>query len=88
MNIDQPILKEDDVKVNISVPITSPYFIEYNDRGAQINNPLMVEGKNGEGYKEFDMSLVDQSTNLKIEQSLLKLSLKQDVIIELFNTLE
>lgn len=70
------------MKVNIAVPINSPYFIELNERGAQVNNPLLVDGR------EFDMNLVDTSVQVEIKQSLLKLSLKQDVIIELFNTLE
>ena len=38
--------------------------------------------------KVFDMDMVDTSVNVEIQQSLLKLHLKQDVIIELFKCLE
>ena len=79
----KPILKEDEIEVIIVMPNDSPYFEEKNERGAHIKLPTkFVDGK------VFDMEMVDTSTKVEIEQSLLKLHLKQDVIIELFKCLE
>lgn len=79
-----PILKEDNVDVDIKIPNGSPFFEERNDRGAHIKPPLRIDS---EGHT-FDMDQVDTSVSVEIKQSLLKLQLKQNVIIELFKTLE
>lgn len=69
--------------VKIFVPNNSPYFEEKNERGAHTKLPdMLIENK------VFDMDMVDTSVNVEIQQSLLKLHLKQDVIIELFKCLE
>ena len=69
--------------VKIFVPNGSPYFEEKNERGAHTKFPELLVDK-----KVFDMDMVDTSVNVEIQQSLLKLHLKQDVIIELFKCLE
>ena len=69
--------------MTVIVPNNSPYFEEKNERGAHTKLPdKLIDGK------VFDMEMVDTSVSVEIVQSLLKLHLKQDVIIELFKCLE
>lgn len=76
-------MKEDTIDVTVFVPNHSPYFEEKNERGAHIKLPdKLIDGK------VFDMDMVDTSVSVEIVQSLLKLHLKLDVIIELFKCLE
>ena len=77
-------MKEDLVFVNVMVPNSSPFFEEKNERGAHIKPPIPIDSQ---GHT-FDMDQIDTSISVSISQSLLKLHLKQDVVIELFNTLE
>ena len=76
-------MKEDNVEVNVAVPINSPFFEQRNGRGAHIKPPLPIDAQ---GHT-FDMDQVDTSVTVLIKQSLLKLHMKQDVVIELFDTL-
>ena len=78
----QPIMKEDLVEVTVVAPGDSPYFEEKNERGAHIKVPILIDGR------VLDMNLIDTSVRVEIKQSLLKLHLKQDVVIELFKCLE
>ena len=66
------------------IPGASPFFEEFNDRGAHTKAPVPIDS---DGHT-FDMNQIDTSISVSIKQSLLKLHLKQDVIIELFKTLE
>ena len=68
----KPILKEDNVEVNVAVPIYSPFFEQRNERGAHIKPPKPVDAH---GHT-FDMEQVDTSVTVLIKQSLLKLHMK------------
>ena len=65
-------MKEDNVEVNVAVPIYSPFFEQRNERGAHIKPPKPVDAQ---GHI-FDMEQVDTSVTVLIKQSLLKLHMK------------
>lgn len=59
----KPILKEDNVIVDIIVPNSSPFFEEKDDRGAHIKAPVRID-KQGH---TFDMDQVDTSVSVMIK---------------------
>ena len=75
-----PILKEKDVYVHMVIPNSSPYFKKDDEDIA----PLRIDAA---GHT-FDMDQVDNSVAILVTQKFLKLHLKQDVVIELFNMLQ
>ena len=74
----KPILKEENVIVDMLIPNSSPFFYDKD------KVPLRVDAA---GHI-LDNDQVDTSVTISIKQQFMKLHLKQDVIIELFKILE
>ena len=79
-----PIIEEDTIAVDVVVPNDSPYFVDCDEDGVPLSTPLRIDHL---GHT-FDMDQVETAVKVQIKQTLLRLQLRQDVLMELFKTLE
>ena len=70
--------------MDIVVPNDSPYFVDCDEDGVPTSTPLRVDHL---GHT-FDMDQVETAVKVQVKQTLLRLQLRQDVVMELFKTLE